>query len=996
MQLKHIKLAGFKSFVDPTRISFPTNLVAVVGPNGCGKSNVIDAVKWVLGELSAKNLRGDSMSDVIFNGSDLRKPSGQCSIELLFDNSSGKLGGEYAAYNEISIKRLMTRDSQSTYFINSTKCRRKDVQDLFLGTGLGPNSYAIIEQGMVSNLVSAKPEELRVHIEEAAGVSKYRERRKETEQRIKKTKENLSRVKDIKDEISRLIRRLEGQANAAEKYNQLKAEEKENELKVAILFSLEAKNNRDALQKKLDVTLRDQTIKDAEAKTKQSQIDKYRTEHESVRASYDEAQKNFYAVGADIARQEADLQNETKTLIQSKSDIERAKESYAKAIEKESTFENLTPKEKELKLNISILKALEALDKKAELNLKISPLELSIAEKTTELDLQQSRLTEVKESHASVASGFEAARSSASSISSNIAMHEADLRNLNKIEVQSKIDLEKAKESYAKAQEEEADIDNLSPKEKAINLLDMIIDTLKTMGSGSDGIYQKAIELKDQLIQILNIASAQSKSLTDEYLNRQNSLSTLLKENAEKKSITERELGELVQSKSSIEIELEEFRGKRTQADELIREMENKRSVAAADLRTLESQINSLKLELRTFEVNLENASHALTKEGINPAELNSSEFKDMNLLELEGSLEKIQESISALGSVNLASPDEYLTRQNDLSKIITETESKKQTLEQSIAELVQKSSSAEGVLVNIRQEQSKVDQELRDLENKRSVAELDLRAISEKVTNIKLELKTYEINLENANARIKKSGINIEDINYEDYEDLVIKDIEDQLTDIQAKIIRLGAINLAAPDEIAEESKRGEKLEEQYNELTEALDKLTGAIKKIDVETKSRFKDSFDAVNSRLKEVFPILFGGGFAELTLQDDDALNGGVVLMARPPGKKNASISQLSGGEKALTALSLVFSIFELNPAPFCMLDEVDAPLDDLNTQRLINMVEEMSKTIQFIFITHNKVSMERSDHLMGITMQEAGVSRLVSVDVNEALELANTD
>ena len=434
----------------------------------------------------------------------------------------------------------------------------------------------------------------------------------------------------------------------------------------------------------------------------------------------------------------------------------------------------------------------------------------------------------------------------------------------------------------------------------------------------------------------------------------------------------------------------------RNQVDNLIRDMESKRSVAAADLRSLESEINSLKLELRTFEVNLENASHALTKEGINPNDLNPVDFQGMDLLELEGSLDKIQESISALSSVNLASPDEYLTRQDDLSKIIKETETRKKVLEESISELVQKSSSAEAVLVNIRQEQSKVDQELRDLENKRSVAELDLRAISEKVTNIKLELKTYEINLENANERIKKAGINIEDVNYEDYEDLVIKDIQDQLTEIQARIIRLGAINLAAPDEIAEESKRGKKLEEQYNELTDALDKLTNAIKKIDVETKSRFKDSFDAVNARLKEVFPILFGGGFAELTLQDDDTLNGGVVLMARPPGKKNASISQLSGGEKALTALSLVFSIFELNPAPFCMLDEVDAPLDDLNTQRLINMVEEMSKTIQFIFITHNKVSMERSDHLMGITMQEAGVSRLVSVDVNQALELANTD
>jgi len=733
MQLKHIKLSGFKSFVDATKISFPTNLVAVVGPNGCGKSNVIDAVKWVLGELSAKNLRGDSMADVIFNGSDLRKPSGQCSIELLFDNSAGKLGGEYASYNEISIKRSMTRDSQSAYFINSTKCRRKDVQDLFLGTGLGPNSYAIIEQGMVSSLVTAKPEELRLHIEEAAGVSKYRERRKETEQRIKKTKENLSRVKDIKDEISRLIKRLEGQAKAAEKYNSFKEQEKEIELKVAILFSLEAKNNRDDIQKKLDAVLRDQKIKDAETKTKQSQIDEYRTQHESVRDSYDIAQKNFYSVGADIARLESDLQN------------------------------------------------------------------------------------------------------------------------INITESQSKKELEKVKENYERALEKEVNLENLSPKEKAILLLDNIIDALKSIGSSGSDIYKKALELKDQLTSILNIASVQSKSLTAE-----------------------------------------------------------------------------------------------------------------------------------------------YLSRQDDLSKIIKDSKSRKQTLESDITQLVEKSSEAETALVEIRQKQSKVDQELRDLENKRSIAELDLRTISEKVTSIRLDLKTYEINLENANEKIKSSGVKINDINFSDYEDLDLKELQDNLVDIQAKIIRLGAINLAAPEEIAEESKRKDKLEEQYDELTDALDKLTNAIKKIDIETKSRFEDSFNAVNTRLKEIFPILFGGGFAELKLLDNDMLNSGVVFMARPPGKKNATISQLSGGEKALTALSLVFSIFQLNPAPFCMLDEVDAPLDDVNTQRLINMVEEMSHTIQFIVITHNKVSMERSDHLMGITMQEAGVSRLVTVDVNQALELADSE
>ena len=733
MQLKHIKLSGFKSFVDATKISFPTNLVAVVGPNGCGKSNVIDAVKWVLGELSAKNLRGDSMADVIFNGSDLRKPSGQCSIELLFDNSAGKLGGEYASYNEISIKRSMTRDSQSAYFINSTKCRRKDVQDLFLGTGLGPNSYAIIEQGMVSSLVTAKPEELRLHIEEAAGVSKYRERRKETEQRIKKTKENLSRVKDIKDEISRLIKRLEGQAKAAEKYNSFKEQEKEIELKVAILFSLEAKNNRDDIQKKLDAVLRDQKIKDAETKTKQSQIDEYRTQHESVRDSYDIAQKNFYSVGADIARLESDLQN------------------------------------------------------------------------------------------------------------------------INITESQSKKELEKVKENYERALEKEVNLENLSPKEKAILLLDNIIEALKSIGSSGSDIYKKALELKDQLTSILNIASVQSKSLTAE-----------------------------------------------------------------------------------------------------------------------------------------------YLSRQDDLSKIIQDSKSRKQTLESDITQLVEKSSEAETALIEIRQKQSKVDQELRDLENKRSIAELDLRTISEKVTSIRLDLKTYEINLENANEKIKSSGVKINDINFSDYEDLDLKELQDNLVDIQAKIIRLGAINLAAPEEIAEESKRKDKLEEQYDELTDALDKLTNAIKKIDIETKSRFEDSFNAVNTRLKEIFPILFGGGFAELKLLDNDMLNSGVVFMARPPGKKNATISQLSGGEKALTALSLVFSIFQLNPAPFCMLDEVDAPLDDVNTQRLINMVEEMSQTIQFIVITHNKVSMERSDHLMGITMQEAGVSRLVTVDVNQALELADSE
>ena len=732
MQLKHIKLSGFKSFVDPTKISFPTNMVGVVGPNGCGKSNVIDAVRWVLGELSAKNLRGESMVDVIFNGSENRKASGQCSIELLFDNSSAKIGGEYASFNEVSIKRVMTRDAQSDYFINNTKCRRKDVQDIFLGTGLGPSSYAIIEQGMVSKLVSAKPDELRTHIEEAAGVSKYRERRRETESRIKRTRENLSRVKDIRDEIGRLIKRLENQAKAAEKYNVLKKDKAKLELDKAVLFSIEAKSSRDDLQKKLDSLNRDLQIKNAESETIQSQIDQFRTENESVLSEYEEAQKNFYAVGAEIAKREANLQN------------------------------------------------------------------------------------------------------------------------INKNEKETKSNLEKVKQNYEKAKETEKNFEELSPSEKAMHILDSMINTIEKYGIKNENIREKAIELKSLLTDILNIATAQSKTLTEE-----------------------------------------------------------------------------------------------------------------------------------------------YLSRQNDLEDQIVNAEKLKKSIEDEMRDFVDKSSSAESVLVSLRQKQSKFNEELREFENKKSIADLDARTISEKITNIRIEQKTYEINLDNSNKKNKEAGIDIDKIDFSEYEDMTIEELEDKLVNIETKIIKLGAINLAAPEEIEEESKRKEELDEQYNDLTEALEKLTGAIKKIDQETKTIFKESFDSVNSKLKEMFPKLFGGGVAELTLTEEDALNAGVILMARPPGKKNSSISQLSGGEKALTALALVFAIFDLNPAPFCLLDEVDAPLDDLNTLRFINMVEEMSKTVQFIFITHNKVSMERSDYLMGVTMQEAGVSRMVSVDVNQALELAES-
>ena len=823
MQLKHIKLAGFKSFVDPTRISFPTNMVAVVGPNGCGKSNVIDAIRWVLGELSAKNLRGDSMSDVIFNGSDLRKPSGQCSIELLFDNSLGKLGGEYAKYNEISIKRLMTRDGQSNYSINGTSCRRKDVQDIFLGTGLGPRSYAIIEQGMVSKIVSAKPEEMRTFIEEAAGISKYKERRKETEQRIKKTKENLSRVQDIRDEINRLISRLQNQANAADKYKKFQVEERDLKLNISILNTLSAKAQKDKLTSEV-ATLKNQiTVKSAEVETHQSTIDQIRTEHSTVLSSFEVAQKNFYSIGADIARHETNLQNLNKTYAQTSEDLTRAKESYSKAIEKESTFESLNPKENELKLNIAILKALQANDQKKVLQTQIAELEQSLALKVLGVEKHQAEIEQIRNDNTLMSSRLEIAQSVSSNIRAEIAGLEANLKNLSRTQVQAESDLGRAQTSYQQALEKESNQENLSPKEKAMNLLDHILEALQNLGISGDPIKKKALELKESLVTILKIASDQSKSMTEEYLQRQTKFEELLRQTAEKMSQLDAELQLSQEKKTQTDQELAASKEKQSEVNASIQKLEDSKLSVSRELRAIESKVNTLKLDLRTFEVNLDNASIILEKAEINLADINPSEYAEFNLSNLEASLSEIQTSISALSSINLAAPDEYLSRQNHLSKLLEQTELKKAEVDKELSELVQKSATAESELNTIRQKQSKVDESIREAENKKSIASLDLRGLEEKSNNRKLDLRTFEVNLDNASQALVKAGITIAELDPLEFEGMSVRDLEQSLAAIQAKIISLGAINLAAPDEIAEESKRMEELDAQLEDLNEA-----------------------------------------------------------------------------------------------------------------------------------------------------------------------------
>jgi len=867
------------------------------------------------------------------------------------------------------------------------------VQDIFLGTGLGPRSYAIIEQGMVSKIVSAKPEEMRTFIEEAAGISKYKERRKETEQRIKKTKENLSRVQDIRDEINRLISRLQNQANAADKYKKFQVEERDLKLNISILNTLSAKAQKDKLTSEV-ATLKNQiTVKSAEVETHQSTIDQIRTEHSTVLSSFEVAQKNFYSIGADIARHETNLQNLNKTYAQTSEDLTRAKESYSKAIEKESTFESLNPKENELKLNIAILKALQANDQKKVLQTQIAELEQSLALKVLGVEKHQAEIEQIRNDNTLMSSRLEIAQSVSSNIRAEIAGLEANLKNLSRTQVQAESDLGRAQTSYQQALEKESNQENLSPKEKAMNLLDHILEALQNLGISGDPIKKKALELKESLVTILKIASDQSKSMTEEYLQRQTKFEELLRQTAEKMSQLDAELQLSQEKKIQTDQELAASKEKQSEVNASIQKLEDSKLSVSRELRAIESKVNTLKLDLRTFEVNLDNASIILEKAEINLADINPSEYAEFNLSNLEASLSEIQTSISALSSINLAAPDEYLSRQNHLSKLLEQTELKKAEVDKELSELVQKSATAESELNTIRQKQSKVDESIREAENKKSIASLDLRGLEEKSNNRKLDLRTFEVNLDNASQALVKAGITIAELDPLEFEGMSVRDLEQSLAAIQAKIISLGAINLAAPDEIAEESKRMEELDAQLEDLNEAMDKLQGAIKKIDAESKLKFDESFNAVNSKIQEIFPKLFGGGKAALELLDGDSLNSGIALAAQPPGKKNATISQLSGGEKAMTALSLVFALFELNPAPFCLLDEVDAPLDDLNATRFVAMVEEMSDRVQFIFITHNKISMEKSDHLMGVTMQEAGVSRVVSVDVKEALKLA---
>ena len=820
MRLNSIKLSGFKSFVDPTTVTFPSSMSCIVGPNGCGKSNVIDAVRWVLGESSAKNLRSESMTDVVFNGSSSRKPVSKASVELFFDNKDGRIGGEFSSYSEISVRRSLELDGQSNYYLNGTSCRKKDITDVFLGTGLGPRSYAIIEQGMISQLVSAKPDEMRGYIEEVAGISRYLERKKETESRIKRTKENLSRLDDLREEISRLLFKLQRQAKAAEKYHELRNEEAK--AKLMLLGAKWREVSKTLKAKEEEVKAQELKVEqvNSEKNTSDSEIIKLRAKQIELQTTLDNVQQEFYSYGADISRTEQDLSLKKERINEINESISTNKlliESRTK--ETQNLVETKIAASNELKNIESELRAL-----KTPGNDEINDAEAKRLESSWLLFI-----TKIKDI----------------------------LSNLSKsVDLADPIDLneEKIKQLVSHIKSSRQDLDDLQAEPERLTKL-----TQNFLTNASEDAKKSRIDLIDK---------------TDTYANLQARLASL---NAEELHIN-------------------------------------------AKLEDLSDENNKLSEE-----------------------------------------------------SINLSQPIELIQKKLD--------------------DLLSQRLKVEGKLLEARKSIENCNASIHTIEREKIEKEQAAIKLRELLENLRLERQASKIEQDNIENQVRDLEGDLKEIKEHLDEDKLITDYSADLESIELKITRLGAINLAAMEEYDQESRRKELLDSQHNELMEALETLEKAITKIDKETRTTFKDTFDKLNASLSQSFPKLFGGGHAELIMLGDDLLTCGIGISARPPGKKNASVSQLSGGEKALTAIATVFAFFELNPAPFCLLDEVDAPLDDLNTMRFIDLVDEMSQRVQFVYISHNKISMEKSKHLMGVTMQEPGVSRMVAVDVEEAVEMA---
>ncbi|MFK7888881.1 MAG: chromosome segregation protein SMC [Gammaproteobacteria bacterium] len=1164
MRLSKIKLAGFKTFVDPTTVTLPRNLSGVVGPNGCGKSNIIDAVRWVMGESSAKNLRGDELTDVIFNGSSARKPVGTAMIELVFDNSDGTIGGEYAGFNEVSIKRVMTREGTSQYFLNNTRCRRKDITRVFLGTGLGARSYSIIEQGMISRVVDAKPEELRVYVEEAAGISKYKDRRRETSNRIRHTRENLERLNDLRDEVTKQLRHLQRQARVAEKYKTLKDEQRQLNAQLIVL-RLSEMQNREEVEARLTAE-KENELEEAIASQRafESKIEKSRAAHADQSDKFNEVQESYYKLGAEIARieqfiqhtrelkqrQQADLDECTQALAE----IDQRLESDAKRVgELDRSLSELSPNwdvlrnraqesEKawkeaeqamttwrsewqevqkeggELGKRVSVeqtriehqesqIATLVSRQKRVEVErreLSVDELNAEIATFTHNEVGTRAQLESAKQSLAVSVQDIAKAREAERELTSKLDQTRADqqqqkgrlaslealqqdalqsgkgsekwlsgnnLAERPRLATQLKVESgwERAVETVLGDYLEAVCIDRLNDVQNAVSELDGARVTLVEASGPPHPSWAGSLQDKVRGGNVARslLAPVQVANSLGEALERRSTLGTgesivtadgiwvgrdWLRVNRDEASreggvlVREQEIRKLNDTCATLENEVSTLAQQHEQARLRVRELEAKRDeqqdsvnrvhrshvdlLAGLDARRRQfddvtSRVTSLAADADELAAQLKRSEEALgqareqrdaARTALTDVESRRARLEDRQAgtretlettrstrendrraaHEVEVKLESQRSSHASL-SENLERQKEQkakLSEKRDaLTETITNADQPLASHQEELSKHLEQRLTVESALADARRELEQIDERLRSEVEKRNAAEAEVGDRREAVAAVRISAQEIKVRRDTLMERFGETGLELDAVREEIPEEANVETWETTLADIEQKVGRLGPINLAAIDEHKEASERKEYLDAQYNDLTEALETLEKAIAKIDRETRTRFKETFDQVNQGFQRLFPKLFGGGQAYLELSDTDLLNAGVTVMARPPGKRNSTIHLLSGGEKALTAVSLVFAIFELNPAPFCMLDEVDAPLDDANVNRFCNILREMSDRVQFIFITHNKSTIALAEQLLGVTMQEAGVSRLVAVDVDEAIEMA---
>lgn len=1149
MRLKQIKLAGFKSFVDLTTVPFPAAMTAVVGPNGCGKSNVIDAVRWVLGESSAKNLRGDAMTDVIFNGSAQRKPVAQASVELVFENTQGRLAGQLADRSEIAIKRLVTRDAQSSYFLNGSKCRRRDITDIFLGTGLGPRSYAIIEQGMISRLIESKPQELRVFIEEAAGISKYKERRKETENRIKHTRDNLDRLADVREELGKNIEKLKRQAATAQRYKELKAQERRLRAEVTTIKWLGFNQQLTQLEQQLREQEAELEKYHAAQSGDQRVLLELKAQAADARSDQEKRQQHFYQLGASISRLEQQIVNQRQQQQILQSQLQQKQHSLQEFTRhQQADLQQLA----ELNAQLAELEPDTALQAEQVAELMLLLQEASDAERQQQqqfelwqqstyrqreqvqqvklqlqhLQQQQQQLAEQQQRQAQQLAQLDETNLTATL--SELTSEQASLVNkLQQVQVkwqQHQEMLQHAGLEHAKALQTLQQLQN----QQQVSILEQtrLVQLQAALPSTEQHLLQqldiepgwalavafalgnlKHAQVLPQLPSNMDAQIGQSYLATHwsehsarETMNMSDDRRTLasvvrqgpypesfrhilLADNfaeatmmqpalhagqsvicpegiwlganwgllpdadaADSALLRQERLNTLNQQLAQLDVSLRQAAGVEVaamqhyqQQQQLAAELSQQQDDYKQQLQQLHTtiqlkqlaltQVQQQRLQLQQSIAELSMQQQLLvarydeqqllqeSAEQIYQTQLNEQQQLQQQLTEARQREEqlRVQSAEQQQRLVQLQMQSQLCQRQQQsLQQNLARTASQQQLLEEQIAELqhqlfaeddptvvlqeqLQESlllrEDAEAVLAEATNVLNSLELQIRALEQGQSGIVQRLSEQQKKLESLRLDAEGFRIRANNMLELLREQQVSMKEVLAQLPANADEQSWQQQLDKTLDAVSRLGAINLAAIDEYEQQAVRKQYLDDQHQDLVSALDTLETAMRKIDRETKQRFKSTFDDINAGLQQLFPKVFGGGSAYLDLTGEDLLETGVSIMARPPGKKNSTIHLLSGGEKALTALSLVFSIFRLNPAPFCMLDEVDAPLDDANVGRFCNLVREMSETVQFIYISHNKIAMEMASQLMGVTMQEPGVSRVVAVDVDDAVKLA---